>query len=81
MLDDETPDRPGRRDREPRHGGPDVSSSWLVRMAPLRAGLVGVVLIVLGVTAEGFGLLVWIGLVAVAVGVGGTMALQRERPR
>ncbi|GAB2906221.1 hypothetical protein GCM10027047_00490 [Rhodococcus aerolatus] len=58
----------------------DVSSSWLVRLAPLRAFLVGVVLVVLGVTGEGYWPLLWVGAAAIVVAVVGAVLLWRRRP-
>ena len=71
MPDDATPPGPRQRGLS--------SSSWLVRLAPLRASLVGVVLLVLGFTADGYGVLVWVGLLAIVVGAGGAYALNRDR--
>lgn len=60
---------------------PDPPTSWIVRHAPLRAAAVGIVLLILGVTTDGFGVLIWVGLTAVAVEVGGTIALRRQEHR
>lgn len=69
------PQDPAPRPHQPR---PDVSGSWVVRSAPLRVSLLGVVLVVMGLTFDGFGTLVWVGLVAVVVGVVGTVLLRRQ---
>ncbi|GAB2938324.1 hypothetical protein GCM10027047_38530 [Rhodococcus aerolatus] len=73
MPDPSTPPSPRRRP-----AGPDVSRSWVVRSAPLRVSLLGVVLVVMGLTLDGFTTLVWVGLAAVVVGVVGTVLLRRQ---
>lgn len=76
MPDDLTPPAPRRRP-----AGADVTSSWVVRSAPVRVALLGVVLVVLGLTLDGFGVLVWVGVAAFAVGAVGTELLRREAAR